>query len=472
MLDRINTFLHSDRPFVIGAVFFLIINFFLIATTELTFDEAYYWIYSEYLSFGYFDHPPMVGLFIKIGTILFGQNEIGVRIVFLLVTALSLFLVWDLAGRKNALIFWVSVFIMPLLNFSGVAALPDTPMLFFAALFFYYLKKYIDEDNLKNVFILAVAIAGMFYSKYHGLLIVLLTVCGYPAFLKRKSFYLIAIITTLLFLPHVLWQYANDFVSFQFHLTGRKEKHFDIKNILDYVAGQIALMGLFNFFIFCFLFYKYKFKSAFERIMLANSFGFLGFIFFLSFRNQIEANWTVSCTICLIILFTKYLNPPYKKVFIALAVLPLLINLGFRIVLASPKSFVHYFDNPNDTDENRLNELIDWKEKKIPAVLAACAGKTIVADNYQVASKLAFYTQLTIPAIHLDSRESQYSILKLQRSIAPDERICFLTSEDYMSSVKIETYYKDPIFVVQDTSLQELGKYHGVSYEEIIRDKK
>lgn len=30
--------------------------------SELLADEAYYWVYSNYLDFGYFDHPPMVAI--------------------------------------------------------------------------------------------------------------------------------------------------------------------------------------------------------------------------------------------------------------------------------------------------------------------------------------------------------------------------------------------------------------------------
>ena len=33
--------------------------------TELFDDEAYYWVYSKFLDWGYFDHPPMVALLIK-----------------------------------------------------------------------------------------------------------------------------------------------------------------------------------------------------------------------------------------------------------------------------------------------------------------------------------------------------------------------------------------------------------------------
>ena len=38
------------------------------AYTPITFDEAYYWMWSKHLAFGYYDHPPMVALVIRAGT--------------------------------------------------------------------------------------------------------------------------------------------------------------------------------------------------------------------------------------------------------------------------------------------------------------------------------------------------------------------------------------------------------------------
>src|SRR3981081_1326481 len=54
------------------------------AWTPLTFDEAYYWMWSKHLAFGYYDHPPMVALVIRAGTLTAGDTELGGRRVALL----------------------------------------------------------------------------------------------------------------------------------------------------------------------------------------------------------------------------------------------------------------------------------------------------------------------------------------------------------------------------------------------------
>ena len=42
------------------------------AVTPITFDEAYYWMWSKHLAGGYYDHPPMVAVVIRLGTLIAG----------------------------------------------------------------------------------------------------------------------------------------------------------------------------------------------------------------------------------------------------------------------------------------------------------------------------------------------------------------------------------------------------------------
>src|SRR5206468_2293057 len=54
------------------------------AWTPLTFDEAYYWMWSKHLSGGYYDHPPGVAALIRLGTMIGGDTEFGVRVASIL----------------------------------------------------------------------------------------------------------------------------------------------------------------------------------------------------------------------------------------------------------------------------------------------------------------------------------------------------------------------------------------------------
>src|SRR5215468_10320023 len=64
------------------------------AVTPLTFDEAYYWVWSKHLAGGYFDHPPMVAILIRLGTLIAGDTELGVRIISALLVVPATWAVW------------------------------------------------------------------------------------------------------------------------------------------------------------------------------------------------------------------------------------------------------------------------------------------------------------------------------------------------------------------------------------------
>src|SRR4030095_4058127 len=55
------------------------IRFSLLATTDLSFDEAHYWLWSERLAPAYFSKGPGIAFAIRASTAVFGANEFGVR---------------------------------------------------------------------------------------------------------------------------------------------------------------------------------------------------------------------------------------------------------------------------------------------------------------------------------------------------------------------------------------------------------
>src|SRR5690349_24665118 len=77
------------------------------AFTPLTFDEAYYWTWSKHLAGGYYDHPPMVAVLIRLGTLIAGDTEFGVRLVSIVLAIPMSFAVYRTAeilfgGRRVA----------------------------------------------------------------------------------------------------------------------------------------------------------------------------------------------------------------------------------------------------------------------------------------------------------------------------------------------------------------------------------
>ena len=123
-----------NAPIPMFLIIVFIVNLILGATLGLSYDETYYWMYSKFLAWGYYDHPPMVALMIKMGTFL-SDSEFGVRLIFNIMSTASLWIMWDLTNKTKSFAFAVVALSLPLVQSAGFLALPDTPLMFFSLLF-------------------------------------------------------------------------------------------------------------------------------------------------------------------------------------------------------------------------------------------------------------------------------------------------------------------------------------------------
>src|SRR6201996_372950 len=197
----------SEKPLWYFLLCWTILNLIQAYTLELHADEAYYWIYSRFLDWGYFDHPPMVALFIRAGDSLM-HNELGLRLITVLTSTISIYLLW-LILKKYAVDVWAFILVTSgilIFHIYGFTTTPDAPLFFFAVLFYYCYQKYIDEDKWPLALALGVIVACMLYSKYHAVLLIAFTVISNIKLLKRPSFWFIALLAGVLYIPHILLQ--------------------------------------------------------------------------------------------------------------------------------------------------------------------------------------------------------------------------------------------------------------------------
>ncbi|MER3464305.1 MAG: 4-amino-4-deoxy-L-arabinose transferase, partial [Chitinophagaceae bacterium] len=113
----------------------LLVSFVQLLFTQVQDDEAYYWVYAKFLDWGYFDHPPMTALIIKIGGLLF-SGVVGLRIVPLILTTLTIFFTEKIIEPANQKLFYAICLSVAVLQITGFWAVPDVPLIFFTALFF------------------------------------------------------------------------------------------------------------------------------------------------------------------------------------------------------------------------------------------------------------------------------------------------------------------------------------------------
>jgi hypothetical protein len=386
-----------------------LINFYQAGTTELFDDEAYYWIYSLFPSWGYFDHPPMIAILIKAGLAIF-KNEFGVRFFIVLINTATIILISLIVKPRNDKLFYAISVSIGLAHVGGIIAVPDTPLLFFISLFFLVYRKFLERMDWLNTLSLGVSIALMLYSKYHGILIVVFTLLSNLKLLARWQTYLAGIIVLVLFAPHLYWQYAHDFPSVQYHLFERNARTYHFTYTTEYILAQLLLPGPIIGWLLIWFAIRYR---SFDLTNKALQYSLVGvYLFFLinTIKGRVEANWTVPAFVPLIVLSHHYLNtrPIVARWVYRTVPISLLVVIAVRIYMMT--------DNPGSRkiikDEFHLNKV--WVNK----VSQEAKGLPVVFINsYQRPSKLWFYKET--PALSLntpDYRRNNFNFWPVEES--------------------------------------------------------
>ena len=195
-----------------------------------------------------------------------------------------------------------------MLNVYGFITTPDTPLLFFFALFLWSYKEYLTQRNTVSYIILSLAITGMMYSKYQGILIVFFIFLSNWKLVKDYKIWLVCLGALVLYIPHIDWQYVNDFPSVRYHLYERASvASYTFEYTLMHFVNAIAILG-FTFIVMYKAFFKgIKSNDLFHKGLNYIISGF--FIFFLvsSFRGHVQAQWIAPIMLPLILITFNYL---------------------------------------------------------------------------------------------------------------------------------------------------------------------
>jgi hypothetical protein len=122
-----------------------LIRLSMLATTDLEFDEAHYWMWSERLGPAYFSKGPGIAFVMRASTAIFGANEFGVRFFSPMLAAGTSLLLFYLARRlfsANAGIWAVlALNVTPIFNIGAFLMTIDPLSIFFwlAAMFTFWL---------------------------------------------------------------------------------------------------------------------------------------------------------------------------------------------------------------------------------------------------------------------------------------------------------------------------------------------
>jgi 4-amino-4-deoxy-L-arabinose transferase-like glycosyltransferase len=381
------------------------------AFTPITFDEAYYWMWSKHLAGGYYDHPPMVAVVIRLGTLIAGDNEFGVRLVSIL---LALPMSWAIYQAASILFGSrrVAASSAILLNITLMAAVgtmivtPDAPLLVASSFLLFTLAKVLQTD--RGAWWLAVGAAAgcALLSKYTALffglaiLIWLVVVPKLRHWLISPWLYLGGLVALVLFAPVILWNADYRWVSFIKQMGRARIEDFRPVFIAELIPTQIAFatplvlilgaMGLYAL-------YQRRAGALPARVLVNMMFWtIVAYFIWHSLHARVEANWFA---------------PVYPAFAIAAAVAAHLVQwkprpqrtVDFCRRWAAPSGILMFVLLVAQADTGVLSGYrrdatvrsigVGWREiaGEIEAVRARTGATCVLAQDYGTTGWLAFY---------------------------------------------------------------------------------
>ena len=301
---------------------------------ELGNDEAYYWLYSQYLQWNYFDHPPVVALWIRVFTVNLSleQYEGFLRLGSVAGCSLATWFIYKAVGSFHSQkAGWFAAVLYNASFYSGITAglyiMPDSPQMVFLTLSLWMIARIVkDENNWLNWLLFAIASGLCIMSKVHGAFL-WIGVGGYILFfknqwLKKSQLYVSFLITVLIISPIFLWNVRYDFATFRFH--GNRivvdEFVFHPQYLFKEILNQIGFNNPVNFFLTVFALgtvFKAKWKISTPAIICAFIGLPLAFMLLVVsvFRNVTLPHWSGPAYVSLIPLAASWLADHSKNYF-------------------------------------------------------------------------------------------------------------------------------------------------------------
>jgi len=202
----------------------------ILATTDLSDTEAYYYSWSRFPGWSYYDHPPMIAWMTYLTT-LFGHSAFAARIGAVACSALLGGLVYRLTSRlftpRAGFFALVAITVPPVLFFTSFFVNPEGPLAPLWVLILWLLDDLREHDEPWRPWLLGLAIGVAFLAKYTAILavpvaLIFVALSGKTRrWLRRPSFYAGGLVALVVASPVVIWNYRHHWPSVTLHLVER-----------------------------------------------------------------------------------------------------------------------------------------------------------------------------------------------------------------------------------------------------------
>src|SRR5712675_1889787 len=285
------------------------IRLWMLATTDLEFDEAHYWMWSERLAPAYFSKGPGIAFAIRASTAVFGANEFGVRFFSPLLAAGTSLLLFYLARRllnaKAGLWAVIGLNVTPIFNIAAFLMTIDALSIFFwlAAMFTFWLAVEKSAHFSWHWPLSGLLIGLGFLSKYTDaleLVSIVLVLALAPRLRQefaRPGLYSLLGVFALCMVPPIVWNQQHAWITLA-HLRSRGSlEHgfgFHPAEVLSFLGEHLLAYSPFLFLALAWgVIASWRRVNQQFKVLFLMWFGLPVFLFylFLSLNKAAAPNW-------------------------------------------------------------------------------------------------------------------------------------------------------------------------------------
>ena len=394
-------------------------------TVELSGDEAHYWEWSRRLDWCYYSKPPGVACLIRMGTVLLGDTEPGVRFMAPILSLLSSVVLYHLGkrlyDRKTGLAAAMLLQVIPLFSAFGMGMTPDTPLILFWLLSLYFLHRAWSGGAASDWLLLAISLGLGLLSKYAVIflyipaILLLVTTPQGRQRLRTVWPYLSIALSLAFFAPVLLWNSQHGWVMFRHdlgHVRVARGWTLSPWTTLDFLGGQLGVVTPILAVLMVYLLVRRRREDPFSFwLTIPILAGFL----IKSAQGRVNANWPLIAWLAAIPPLAGFLVHRYRDLTINQK---RWVSAGL-IIPAVGTLFLHLpfvlLNIPWPQGANPLDKLIGWRQlgNEVTRLTKEADGPLfILSDYYMTASELAFYVEghPTTYCANLGRRMNQYDI--------------------------------------------------------------
>lgn len=288
---------------------------------DLFYDEAQYWFWGQNLAFGYFSKPPLVAFLIAASTAICGDSEACIRSAAPLFHGVTTMLVFGLGtalyGARVGFFSGLAYLVAIAVSASSLLISTDVPLLLCWVGGLWAFARYVEMPSLKLALLFGLAIAVGLNAKYAMIyfplcaLIFLGATKSVRPLLARVDFWIGIGVGLLGFIPNLIWNIQNDFITFSHTGENISGDGFSLNplSFLEFVGTQFGIVGPIIFAAYGVILFK-GWRSATptrDRMLIAFSAPILIILGLQAFQSSANYNWAATAFPALTVFTTAVL---------------------------------------------------------------------------------------------------------------------------------------------------------------------